>query len=1083
MTLEGGNFDGLAAGEVVVSLGATKVPSVSVTPSRISFTAPTATHARLNLRVLAGWKGWSDFGPLINAGRTFDNVTGPPRMFSQVAVIFGDGRNAIASFAPADGSILGGTRVKIAGSGFHMPASRNRVLLRRSSGASVGECAIRTGTLTQIECVTPELDRATWGFTTVQEQIWLEVNGVAVDTASAPLAFTYTLSKTPRVLRTEPAALSYAASGNVTIVGYNFGLLARQTSVVFDQRVCKVWSVNETAIVCQLLRRSMAQAPLCSENGNSPGCIRAAYNFSVTPTVLIYSKGYGEVRSPGRCQDLTLRYDCEGAFFARPLDTRFEIHSVAPAFGSEHGGAEVTVRGVGFGSPAMTNMLMVAVTGSFGDWTKWTPTEIVFTSRKVMLNVDLVEVNVNLIEAEHKCGPDQTNMPCKYAAFNVAFTPQVEYAPVTEGRAGDELTFRVSHPSSALVLQSQVTVRLGEHACPLSAFVAQSKMLIEVKCTVPEFPASVVSMAVRVLPWGYANFTTQEGQDFTQKLVVDEVAVGGMQNLEISLRGGVLTLGGAGFAPDAGRHFVWWGEDFGLCEPISSSYSRLECAVNWASWSGTEGGGSRRLNVELWDEEVGLDPLLAFGNTEVACLKTYSEETADCLSASECALRCLTRSGCKAFSFHPTRQSCGLSNDVITTGSNANALKIPTASDCRYYERRGSGQNFNGHLPFVTTYKNNGVQFFDSKNPGLITMFTVGGGSRPDYVGTGCDAAGNANCCSTSNLCKLGEGGCSGHDGCFGDLVCVTGACPWSNSGDGATQGSEACCALRGHATEGYGKGEQLWRAGDSMALRIARYPSGGAWDAAVAAPDDGYVTVDFDGVPCPVTAIRARDSGAYREVACQLGNVPGGLEQHAVLTIEPWGRSIEGSTWVFLPLSVTGGAAVDGSMTPDPMAASSLGGGWVLNIAGTGFASPPDAGADSYVEVSICGKRCEVVSSTHDSVRCLVPNVTTPGVAAGSYPDLAMPRAQVISRSASEADSLSTSCFHGKGAELFEYGHPGCVALFDSDYELSAGFTGANCFVGVDFGPQANVRMEVYIYIYIYIYTQRSLRAVRLLF
>ena len=62
-----------------------------------------------------------------------------------------------------------------------------------------------------------------------------------------------------------------------------------------------------------------------------------------------------------------------------------------------------------------------------------------------------------------------------------------------------------------------------------------------------------------------------------------------------------------------------------------------------------------------------------------------------------------------------------------------------------------------------------------------------------------------------ARVVKLGEGGCSGHDGCFGDLVCVTGACPWSNSGDGATQGSEACCALRGHATEGYGKGEQLW--------------------------------------------------------------------------------------------------------------------------------------------------------------------------------------------------------------------------------------------------------------------------------
>lgn len=58
------------------------------------------------------------------------------------------------------------------------------------------------------------------------------------------------------------------------------------------------------------------------------------------------------------------------------LDSRFEIHNVTPSVGSEMGGALVSVRGVGFGSPSVTSQLMVAALGTLGDHTKWSDTEV-----------------------------------------------------------------------------------------------------------------------------------------------------------------------------------------------------------------------------------------------------------------------------------------------------------------------------------------------------------------------------------------------------------------------------------------------------------------------------------------------------------------------------------------------------------------------------------------------------------------------------------------------------------------------------------------------------------------------------------
>lgn len=62
------------------------------------------------------------------------------------------------------------------------------------------------------------------------------------------LGFTYALKKTPIALTVEPRRLSFALTSNVTITGYNFGLLTRELSVKFGERNCRIWESTKSMI-------------------------------------------------------------------------------------------------------------------------------------------------------------------------------------------------------------------------------------------------------------------------------------------------------------------------------------------------------------------------------------------------------------------------------------------------------------------------------------------------------------------------------------------------------------------------------------------------------------------------------------------------------------------------------------------------------------------------------------------------------------------------------------------------------------------------------------------------------------------
>jgi hypothetical protein len=1080
IVVNGGNFDDLNKSNVQMVFGSEVVTVETLTATQMTATAPPAFHSGMNLKVMAGWKGWVDFNPLVQP------ADGKQR--AQVRIIFGGGANEITSITPSDGSILGGTRLTIAGRGFQTTSGLNIVkIFRTVTGAAdvlLGLCDMRPSTLSKIECVVPALDRSTWTPTTIQETVKLEVNGISVDTSAVDLSYTYTRAKTPRVLRVEPRNLSYALTGNITLIGQRFGLLQRRVTVMFGERSCRVWNVNQTHVVCQLMRSAMAQPPLCTavKDVYDAACIVKPMNFSMEPTLLVTFVGYA----------LT---DPDSS-----LDTRFEIHNVTPSVGSEEGGTEVAVRGIGFGSPQATSQLMIAVLGTLGDYSAWSNELVVFRSRNQTLNVDFVDLMTNLITAEHMCGPrnelgQPTKATCKFAAFKQQKTPTVMTVSPASGRGGTEVTFTLVMPlgygsqvraataaaQAAGIEDYGVEVWLGGEPrysfqdnirCP-STYTTDDEEnapdILSVKCTLPEFEAGQVLLKVLTFPLGFGTFSNPTERVFTNEIVIDSLTPS-----VLSLAGGLVKIAGAGFAADQPkRHLIKLGDgsDRGVCTPVSSTYGELTCIMNWAEFD-TDGHGERTVHVTaaLWKSEVGYDAMEAFGNSAIGCLRGRDDWTTwKCLSEQECALRCLMRDGCKSFDFLPGRQLCRMSRSSFTGCSDCITDNNP---ECRYFER------ITEISPSAETKvtKNNAFKWDDDLTPDIQMMYVQTDGSSRTGVQTsdnGCGAnnadlaSGNNQCCANvgGSGCSQGEGHCSASSQCAGNLRCEARACSWSFDGSSY---EDSCCTIRGH-NEGFPTAKPLWRKGDTMAIRVQRigvtdYNNGHAGDsdvqAAISNPGNGYMLISFDGVACDVTAIKKESATGNRpyDVFCTLGDVPGGLVHHPLLTILPMGRAREPNEWLYLPLEVTAAVPADAAVSVD---AASLGGGWTLNVSGTGFAAPPDAGADSYVEVAVCGKRCEVVNGSYTEINCTMPNVSTPEVADGSAVDMELARARVVSRGAGMSETITPICFHGPQDDSYEVGHPLCAALFDGDPELTGGLSSGGCHVGVDFGDQTDVRIE----------------------
>jgi len=192
------NFDGLASADVQVHLGLTAVTGITLTENMVSFTAPPATHGRLVMRVMAGWKGWADFEPVLRTGEQEATV-----------IIFFDDLNEVNSISPTAGSMPGGATVKLTGNGFRLPGTSNEVTLYHRTGDKKGQmagiCNVTTGTLDSLECQMPSVDLSHWASTQFEERMEVDVNGQRYDTSGNALLFGYSRPRTPIVKQVIPS--------------------------------------------------------------------------------------------------------------------------------------------------------------------------------------------------------------------------------------------------------------------------------------------------------------------------------------------------------------------------------------------------------------------------------------------------------------------------------------------------------------------------------------------------------------------------------------------------------------------------------------------------------------------------------------------------------------------------------------------------------------------------------------------------------------------------------------------------------------------------------------------------------------
>eukprot|EP00929_Paragymnodinium_shiwhaense_P097871 TRINITY_DN5945_c0_g1_i2.p1 TRINITY_DN5945_c0_g1~~TRINITY_DN5945_c0_g1_i2.p1 ORF type:complete len:5466 (+),score=1278.01 TRINITY_DN5945_c0_g1_i2:78-16475(+) len=1053
VVLEGTNFDGVEAEDVEVRIGDVFETVSSITPTAITFSVQGQNQfAVLPLSVRLGSKGWLDFEGVASAG---------PGSAS-LSITLGGGAPTISTVSPRAASIHGGGVLTIEGEGFSPKLDENTVELQ-DGGSWTGNCTVTAASYTSLECTVPARD--------AESAVTLLVNDVAAGT------FNYAAASTPQVTALTPASLSFATSGDISITGSGFGSDVTGVTVTFGSgrwaRSCTVKDVSDTSLTCQLLRSALQFPPICTDiaDVHKMECIVQAPVLVVEPTVIVSSNGLAAVQA------------------GVELDTRFEIHSVSPNVGSEEGGTTVTVSGTGFSSAAVTSQRSIAAIGTFGDIVSWTNTDIVFTTRKAQLNAKLIDIDVNLIRATHKCGTGNSDGDCKFEAVGKAMTPEVTAVSPKTARRGDSVQIDVTLPTGVSPTAADVTVKLGDHTCASPSVASAGSDAVRITCTMPEFEASTVPLSVHVEPLGYAKV---EGD---LAVFSSELAITSVTPDRGSMGGQVVTISGVGFAAEPARHFVKVGDRWhGLCDPISSSYTELTCQMNWEQFDLDRAKTDKLedIQVMLWDVEVSDTPLAAFGSENTGCFRVTRDWSHWGIhSLEECALTCLYHDGCRSFNYRPRYTRCELSKQSKT---NCPSCAPWNREECKYMERR---DELRPHV-VATATKTEAYTYDKELTPDIEKIFmpmqaslsTKRMDSLPvEDTGCGADHAdladGNGNCCfNRTQPCSWGEGSCRNSDECGGQLTCMSWACSWSyqphpdlpHRRRRGVAYKDNCCVLEALSYRALVP-EPAWRAGDEIVFRSKRlgtgdptqyYATNPTVQEAFANPGNGYLNATVGGVDCPVKEFRMADkddvnaNSRFVDIAVTLGNAPGGLYHYPMLHVEGMGSAFDEDMYVQLPLIVSSVEAADASYGAQ-VGASTLGGGWELKVSGLGFAPTEDEEANAFVEVAVCGKRCEVTSSSYEAVTCTVPRVFVPSIFGSELQPVA-PR--LLTQDAgllagSDATLLPPMCFYGNGDHEYITGHPTCVAAFDGDSELVAGTSGQGCYVGVDFGAEQLARVE----------------------
>lgn len=206
-----------------VKLGGHNCSVTSSTDTQISCRINTATSPPVNTHLMISIH-------VHNRGNALIQIDSPINETLKL-------RPIISGFTPTVGSLAGGTKTTIKGSGF--------MGLRAIVTIGSVECKITRVTYTEIDCSTGRLAN-------FEEKSWplnVYINNEAAICNQSECLFNYTLAATPVVVDILDREIRSSAE-QVTLTGVRFGSNASLISVAVGPTVCNVTQVNNTHIIC-----------------------------------------------------------------------------------------------------------------------------------------------------------------------------------------------------------------------------------------------------------------------------------------------------------------------------------------------------------------------------------------------------------------------------------------------------------------------------------------------------------------------------------------------------------------------------------------------------------------------------------------------------------------------------------------------------------------------------------------------------------------------------------------------------------------------------------------------------------------
>ncbi|ESO84871.1 hypothetical protein LOTGIDRAFT_131466, partial [Lottia gigantea] len=197
-----------------------------------------------------------------------------------------------SGLSPLVGSVNGGTKMVISGSGFQGSTSDVSVTV------DVYQCEVLSVMYNEIVCSTPALSEGVYNVSAI-----ISVNGSPFPVSCTGCIFEYSESSTPNVTDVNNTVVNGPTT--LTITGSMFN--GSMVTVMIADEICAVTSFSDTEIVCNINGLP---------NGNHP--------------LEVYIGGKGKATS--------------SIMISSPAD----ITSIAPAIGSIHGGLDITIAGNGF---------------------------------------------------------------------------------------------------------------------------------------------------------------------------------------------------------------------------------------------------------------------------------------------------------------------------------------------------------------------------------------------------------------------------------------------------------------------------------------------------------------------------------------------------------------------------------------------------------------------------------------------------------------------------------------------------------------------------------------------------------------